>query len=219
MKPFAWSFSQLTNFEICRKRYGHVNVKRDFKDEDSQASADGKYIHDQMYKRIIKKTNLPPALAYMERTAATFAAAKGEKFGEMKLALNREFEPVGYFDKSVWVRAVIDLLIAEDDVAIIADWKTGKVKEDFTQMGLCAAVLACAMPYINTFKTVLVFTGHNVALPMGYTRDTLPDVWSDLLPRVAKMEKAYNECEFPASEGPLCGWCPVNTCIHWKERG
>jgi len=219
MKPFAWSYSQLTNFEICRKRYGHINVKKDFKDEDSQASTDGKYIHDCMHKRIIKNKPLPPPLSYLEPTAARFANARGEKFGEMKLALNRGLEPVAYFDRSVWVRVVIDLLVAEDSTAIIADWKTGKPKTDFTQMGLCAAVLAQTMPYIEDFRTVLVFTGHNIAEPMSYTRPQLAEVWAELMPRVARMEKAYNESEFPATEGPLCGWCPVTSCIYWRDRG
>jgi hypothetical protein len=137
----------------------------------------------------------------------------------MKLALNREFEPRDYFAKDVYVRVVIDLAIIQGKTAFVIDWKTGKVKDDPTQMALTAAVLSRWMPEIETFKTVFVWLAHNDATPKPYTPDDFTAVWNNLLPRATKIETARKTTEFPAKENGLCGWCPVRSCVHFKARG
>jgi len=218
MKPFAWSFSALTNFENCPKKYWHLTIKKDVKDEDSAAAKDGKFIHDALYKRVIKATPLPVPMRHLEPLASRFANAVGEKHGEMRLALNIKMQPVDFFAEDVWVRAIVDLLIVNGPRAIIVDWKTGKPKDDFTQMGLCAAVLASWMPEIEEFDTLLVWTAHGKLSRRTYSRETLPAIWNDLLPRVAKIESARATTSFPAIESGLCGYCPVRSCVNWRER-
>lgn len=218
MKPFAWSYSALTTYELCPKKYWHLYVMRDVKDADNQASADGKAIHSAMYQRVVKGKPLPLNLRHYEKTAAKFAAANGEKHGEMKLALNRKFEPCDYFAPDVYVRVVIDLAIVQGKTAIVVDWKTGKVKDDPTQMALNAAVLARWMPEITTFKTLFVWLQSSNITPKDYTVASFTPVWTDLLPRVGKIEEARKTTTFPAKEGRLCGWCPVTTCPHYVER-
>lgn len=218
MKSFAWSFSALTRYENCPKQYWEINHQKNFKDEDSSFSTDGKAVHDALYKRVLKGTPLPLPMRNLEDMASRFAEADGEKHGEMKLALNRQMQPVDYFAKDVWVRVVIDLLIVSGTTAVVIDWKTGKVKEDYTQMGLCAAVLARWMPEIDLFKTVLVWTAHKKLSPKNYTTSKLQEVWNDLLPRVNKIEESIATTTFPAKASGLCGYCPVRTCAHWKDR-
>lgn len=224
MKQFAWSYSALTTYELCPKKYYHLYfLPKDHpdrvKDEDSSFSADGKIVHDAMRARVCDGKALPLNLRYMETAAARFAAVPGEKHGEMKLAINRQFEPRDYFAKDVFVRVVIDLAIVQKDTAIVVDWKTGKVKDDPTQMALTAAVLSRWMPEIKLFKTVFVWLAHNDATPKAYTPDQFTAVWNNLLPRVAKIEEARKTTTFPAKENGLCGWCPVKQCPHWRERG
>ncbi len=218
MKPFAWSYSALTTYETCPKKYYHLYVAKDVKDEDSSFSADGKIVHDAMKARVCDGKALPVNLRYMEKAAARFAAVPGDKHGEMKLALSRDFEPRDFFAKDVFVRVVIDLTIVQGSTAIVVDWKTGKVKDDPTQMALCAAVLHRWMPEITNFKTVFVWLAHNDATPKPYTPADFPAVWNNLLPRVAKIEQARKTTDFPAKESGLCGWCPVKQCPHWRAR-
>lgn len=226
MKSFAWSYSALTTYELCPKKYFHLYVAKDVKDADSSFSADGKIIHDAMKSRVIDGKTLPLNLRYLEPTAAKFANAPGEKHGEMKLAINRQYEPVDYFANDVFVRVVIDLAIIQDKgtgkpgtgTALVVDWKTGKVKDDPTQMALTAAVLSRWMPEIGLFKTLFVWLAHKNITPHNYTISKFTSVWNDLLPRVAKIEEARKTTTFPAKEGPLCGWCPVKSCPHYKDR-
>jgi hypothetical protein len=219
MKPFTWSYSALTTYEQCPKKYYHLYVAKDVKDADNSFSADGKIVHDALKARVIDGKPMPLNLRHHEKTAAKFAAAPGEKHGEMKLALTRQFEPCDYFSPNVFVRVVIDLTIVQGNTAIVVDYKTGKVKDDPTQMGLNSAVLSRWMPEVDLFKTLYVWLQSDNLTPKNYTISMLPGVWNTLLPRVAKIEEARKTTTFPANPGPLCkGWCPVKSCPHYEDR-
>lgn len=230
---FAWSYSALTMYEQCPKKYYHIYVAKDVKDEDSAWSADGKIVHDAMKKRVCEGTPLPLNLRHYEKIAAQFAAARGEKHGELKLALTREFEPCDYFAPNVWVRVIIDLAIIQDSqtdvqgptkTAIVVDWKTGKPKDGndkftLTQMQLNSAVLARWMPEVGLFKTLFVWLQNGSITPKNYTLSMFPAVWNDLIPRAAKIEEARKTTTFPAKPGPLCrGYCPVKECPHYVPK-
>lgn len=218
MKPFAWSYSALVRYENCPKQYYHLNVIKDFKDEDSDFSAEGKIVHDSMYKRVVHGKPLPIELRHLEALAKKFADTPGTKKGELKLALNRSLEPVEYFAPDVWVRVVIDLLVVQDSTGIVVDWKTGKRKPDHTQLGLSTAVLARWMPELDLFKTLYVWTRSRELDPKNYTASKLMEIWNGLLPRVQKMEDARKTTDFPANKTPLCKYCPVASCPNFVPR-
>lgn len=209
-----WSFSALSTYEQCPKKFYHLKVAKDVRDSDSSFSVEGKEVHDAMYQRVIKGVPLPLPIRHYEKFAAKFAESKGEKHGEMKLCLNNKFEPVDWFAKDAWVRAVVDLLIIRGNVAIIVDWKTGKVRLDWTQLKLTAAVLSRLMPEITDFKLVFVWLRESKLSSDVINKDDLKTVWSDLLPRVKAIEVAKQTTEFPAKESGLCRFCPVSGCPH-----
>ena len=220
---FAWSFSVLDMFEVCNKKYYHLKVlKRGqegyFKDADSDAARDGKYVHEVMYNRVLEGVPLPPQIRHFDKVAARFADAKGAKFGEMKLALNKAFEPRDFFAKDVWVRAVLDLLIVRDDSAILVDWKTGKKKVRWDQLRLAAAILSRYMPEIEHFKLVFVWLKDNDLSQSSVEKSEMKSVWLEFLPRIKEIETAIQTTTFLAMPSGLCSWCPVDTCPHWRAR-
>lgn len=223
-KQFAWSFSALDTFENCRKKYYHLKVLRRgdpdfFKDKDSDASIDGKFVHQAMFERVIHGTPLPIQLRQHEAIASKFADTEGEKHGEMKLALNTAFQPRDFFAKDVWVRAVIDLLIVRgNQTAILVDWKTGKKKERWDQLHLSAAVLSRFMPEIETFKLVFAWLKDAEFSVAQLEKGELKGVWLNYLPRVNVITEAIKTTTFPPTPTPLCGWCPVTSCPHHIER-
>ena len=172
-----------------------------------------------MFKRVIDGVPLPIKLRQHEKLAARFANAKGEKHGEMQLALNKKFEPRDWFAKDVWVRAILDLLIVRGKTAVLVDWKTGKRKERYDQLRLSAAVLSRYMPEIETFTLVFVWLKDGeVSDPVTITKAEMRGVWIEFLPRVKEMTDAIKTTTFPASPSGLCGWCPVTECPHWIDR-
>jgi len=220
---FAWSFSAIDTFENCNKKYYHLKVLKKgdpghFKDADSDASIDGKFIHQAMFKRVIKGEPLPIQLRQHERIAAGFAECEGEKHGEMRLALNKGFEPRDFFAKDVWVRAVLDLLIVRGDTAILVDWKTGKKKERWDQLHLSAAILSRYMPEINHFRLVFAWLKDSDFSTALLEKEEIKGVWLNYLPRVKVITDAIKTTTFPANETPLCGWCPVTSCPHHVDR-
>ncbi len=224
MKPFTWSYSALTTYELCPKKYFHLYFAEKgsperVADSDSSFSADGKVIHEAMRARVMNGTPFDVPLRHLEPMAKRFADAPGKKHAEMKLALTREFEPCDYFDKKVFVRVVIDLAIIQGKTAIVVDWKTGKVKDDPTQMALTAAVLSRWMPEITEFKTLFVWLASKDITPKNYAPEAFASVvWNNLLPRVAKIEEARKTTTFNAKPNGLCGWCPVTQCPHHIDR-
>lgn len=217
---FAWSTSALEMFESCAKKYFHLKVAKDFKDEDTTWSAEGKEIHDALFKRVVLDKPLPLQLRPLEPMAKRFADARGQKFGEMKLALNAEFKPREFFAKDVWVRSIVDLLIIQDGThAIIVDWKTGKNrKDDYDQIKLSAAVLSQWMPELDKFTLLYVWTKlSEISPPKVLEKDHLPTVWAEQMPRAQRIQDALKTTSFPASESGLCKFCPVTTCPYNKR--
>lgn len=219
MSEFSFSFSKLTTFEQCKRKYGEIYDLKAVKDEDSQASKEGQADHENMRKRVIDGTPLPPNLRHMELIAGKFAAANGQKWGEMKLALNTAFQPCGWFAKGTFVRCIIDLLIVQGTTGIVVDWKFGKRKDDFTQMGLNAAVLSKTMPELELFKTVLVYADGLPPIPKNYSLSKLQEVWADILPRAEAVRQAMLSKNYPPTRSGLCnGWCPVKHCEFYRDR-
>jgi hypothetical protein len=195
-----------------------LKVAKDFKQKDTEENTEGRRVHEALFKRVTKGTPLPLPYRHMEPIAAKFAAASGEKHGEMRLALNENLQWVDYFAKDVWVRVVIDLLIVRGSHGIIVDWKTGKQKDDYDQLELSAACLACAMPELETFEIVYVWLKDKNVTKRQISRQGLSQVWNKYLPRVDTMKRAVKATNFPAKKSGLCGWCPVTTCPHYDEN-
>ena len=52
-----------------------------------------------------------------------------------------------------------------------------------------------------------------------FKREQLHEIWQGFLPRVIKLESAYDRDSWPARPSGLCkGWCHVRECPHWKEK-
>lgn len=216
MKEFAWSFSAIDRFENCPKQYFHISVKKDVKDEGNEHTEEGQIQHKAMYERICKGKPLPLNYRYLEATAAKYVGLPGETSGELKFAMARDFSPVSYFDPSVFVRVIVDLLVVRGSRAFVIDWKTGKPKPWSVQLDLTAAVLSTHLPEIETFDLAYVWLKDPKLKPthMRRSKGDLINVWNELLPRVAKIETAIKTSEFPAKPSGLCRYCPVTACAH-----
>jgi len=214
-KPFAWSYSVLDMYNTCPKKYYHIKVAKDAKDSDSAFSGEGKKIHDAVYKRVTEGIPLPLPMRPFEKTVGTYAMLPGEKHGELRLALNEKLEPVDFFDRDAWVRAVVDYLVVDDDKALIVDWKTGKIKDGFEQLKLTAAVLSRYMPEINKFTLAYVWLKQGgKATSIKMEKKHMKEVWIDNYASVKEIKHALKTTTFPANENPLCRWCPVMQCPH-----
>lgn len=219
-KPFAWSFSATSMYDTCPKKFYHIRVIKDFKDEDSAESEEGKIIHKVMHRRVIDGVALPLQQRHFESMAAPFAAMKCEKAGEIKLCLNRKFEPVDYFAKDAYCRSIIDLLLLPRSThGIIIDWKTGKPKDDFEQIELSGVMLFQLMPELQSLKLVFGWLRHRSFTDKSITRADAAAIWKRSLDKANAIEEATLTSNFPAKKSGLCrGYCPVTTCPNWQAK-
>lgn len=217
-RPFAWSYSQLKNFETCAKRYYHYNVEKDVVEPESEQLAAGNALHKHFEDRLMKGTPLPLGYGMYESMLARIIAAPGQLYGEQKLAITAQFQAATFFGKGVWLRTVADAAKVNGEVAVVFDWKTGKPSDDETQLKLNAATMFAHAPQVQRVKAAAVFLGHNQTTQAEYLRDDLPEIWAEMLPRVRAMEKARNEKEYPPRPSGLCKrYCAVMSCpFHGK---
>lgn len=215
MPNFTWSYSNLDLFETCGKKYYHLRVSKDVKDTGNAASNYGFEAHKHFEDRMMKNKALPLDLKHHEKFLLKMEEAPGVRMGEQKLALNRDFEPTGFFDDDVWVRGIVDYTKHNGSHIVVVDYKFGKMKEGFDQLDLMVAMLMAYMPELETATGMYYWAKSKKITSKKYTRDDIPDIWGRFLPRVEAMEEAWKTTEFPAKPNYLCKrYCPVSSCPH-----
>lgn len=220
-KRLAWSFSAISVWKTCRKKFYHLRVAKDVKDGDSEAAAEGKIVHDCLYQYVCKGKDLPIALRQHQGVADAYRK-RGESCddmqGELKLCLDDQLKPVDWFSPKAWVRAIVDLLLVKKHIAILVDWKTGKRKPEFDQLELSAALLSRYMPEIEEFHLVFEWLRDGERDVKKITKGELKQVWKKFFPIIGEIEEAEATTDFPPNPSGLCGWCPVVNCPNWYDR-
>lgn len=219
MKPVAWSYSRLNALEDCPRRYYHLMVKKDIKEEPSQPMIDGNATHKAFELRIRDGKQLPIHLRVHEPAMAQIANAAGDKIVEQQIALDVNWQPVEWFDKEVWLRVKSDLTQYKGNYGVVWDWKTGRPHDDFTQLNLNAAVLLHLAPEIERVTPVYYWTKtRRVDAGETVARKDVADIWGPILQRVAKYQAAHEAQDFPPRQNYFCKGCPVSTCQFWSKK-
>lgn len=219
-KPTAWSFSRLNSYETCPKKFWHTSVRKDVIEPESEHMRYGKEVHKALELRVGNERPLPINLRHLEKHASKLASAKGQKLTEQQLAIDSNFEPCDWFSKQTWCRAIIDLAVVNPPHAVVVDYKTGKISDDFTQLRLAGTLLMLHMPEIHTVDLCFLWTREKAITrdEKRLTRNDIKTVISSLMPRIRKYEKAHKTESFPARPSGLCKrHCSVTKCPHHGE--
>lgn len=219
MKPFAWSWSRLKNFRTCPKRSWHVDIEKDFKEDESEQLKWGNLLHDAMAKRIMSGITLPPTMTRYDAwpaRVAMFKAAGLDVTCENKMAIARDLTACAFFDPAAWCRVVIDvkILVPQQRAAITIDWKTGgRVQPEFEQLGISAQAIFANHPEIDEVGTIYVWFGHDTQTVKVYRRADMVPLWNELNPDLQRMTEAYRTVTYPPTPSGLCmHYCPVTSC-------
>jgi hypothetical protein len=208
----AWSYSALTSFETCPRRHYHTRIAKDVVEPETQALTWGSAVHKALELRVTENQPLPTGMTHWE-DLITKITAQGKVFTELQIALDKDLKQVDWFDKSVWVRGVVDVGVWRGTTLVALDWKTGNPKSDSDQLQLFAALLMAIYPEVDLVKTGFVWLKTNGIDTGTYHRGDLPDIWNRFLPRVTKLEDAHANQDWPERRSGLCrAWCPVKQC-------
>lgn len=212
----AWTYSQLDKFETCPRQFFHVRVAKDVTEPPTEATIWGEKVHTAFEVRIKDGTPLPEGMTQWEPFAAKLERLAGDKHCEQQMALDKNFQPAPW--SNAWTRGIADLLVVNNREAVVMDYKTGKRKLT-EQLMLYAGYTFAHYPEVNTVTTGFIWLKDKKVDKETFTRQDVPKIWNSFLPRVRKLELAYEKDAWPCRPSGLCrGWCPVKQCEFYKSK-
>ncbi len=219
-KEWAWSYSKLKNFDTCPKRFYEIDVQKNYQEEEKPDGplATGNRAHDALAKACTGVEPLPAEFSHYQDWVDRVKAGPGNLLVEQKYAITRDFRPTTYFAKDVWYRGIGDVVRIWDNVALILDWKTGKIVEDSVQLMLMAQCIFSHFPAVQRVRSEYVWLKEECTTPEVFSRQEVADQWIELLPRVTKLEAAMKTSTYPPTPSGLCKrYCVVTSCpFHGK---
>lgn len=219
-KPPPWSYTSLSDYIRCPRRYFRRHVKKDLPPEDkSDAQLTGTAVHEAMKAAIRRGNKLPSAFVGYEPLVAPLRKVPEHRIlAELKLGMTVEGRDCDFFAEGVWGRGALDVVVfGDNNSALLLDWKTGKSREDPFELALQALLLRSKYPEIE--KVI----GHYVWLrtgKLGQAHD-VSDTNSTRASVDELMEEISNRLEsnaWPPDENPFCGWCNVHDCEYVREK-
>jgi hypothetical protein len=59
---------------------------------------------------------------------------------------------------------------------------------------------------------------HNDLITCEFQRKNLKELWEDFHPSLKRLSLCMETGVWQENPTPLCGWCPVSTCDHYKDK-
>lgn len=216
----AWSYSSIKTFDQCPKKYFHLKVAKDVKDDPGEAADYGTAVHEAAELFITQGTPIPEKFAFMRPIVEPLARKRGDKLAEIKLGVTEELQPCSFFAKDVWYRGIADLLIVNGSKAWLVDYKTGKNAKyaDIKQLDLLAGAIFIHYPEVETINSALLYVVSHEMPRKIHHRQHLLSYMNVFEAQLDRLEAAMDNGVWNPNPSGLCGWCPVETCEHWRPR-
>jgi hypothetical protein len=228
-RPFAWSYSALSDYEGCPLRYAEDKFYKRLPWVESEAATWGNRVHEMgefhvLGKPVVDLEAFKEVKKYAEYFKSLKDSGKAEVLPEMEIVLGENMEPLttkdAWFSKKAWLRVKIDVPVIQGTKAGIYDYKTGKLNSRFPpsddQLKICACALSIVRPEIEEFTPKLIWTRDQSTTGIkGDTilKEDIPNIWAGILQRVRRMEDAWRTETWNAKPSGLCDWCGLkDTC-------
>jgi hypothetical protein len=209
------SYTFLRDWKNCPYKAFRKSIKKDLpKFVHTKETKWGDEVHMAFEVRIKHGTAWPTGMEKFEAIAAPLVQAGA--IAEKMLGITETGTVCDFFDPIVWLRGKIDTTVIRGDSAFIADWKSGKRREDRDELDVHAVLLKAWQPTIQKVTASFVWLQEN---QIGRTYDV-----SDTEKIMAEIRSTMNtvrNCleieDFPKRPNPLCGWCDVMDCEHNRK--
>ena len=124
MRPLPFSYSSLSTFINCPRRYHAQYVLKEVRDDpDTPHLVWGNRVHKDFEDRQRDGKDLPADVAHHEDEMRKLDALPGEKTYEAQVGFTRGFKPTGFFAADVVYRAKIDWMAITKHQVTIVDYK------------------------------------------------------------------------------------------------
>lgn len=212
-----WSYSSLSLFKQCPRKYHRLRVVKDIKQEDNTALIYGKEAHKVAEDYVRQDTVIPEKFRYLEPYLNILKKLEGSKLCEHEMGLTKDLEPCGFKDKNYWWRGIADLIVHHKDTAYVIDYKTGKSSRyaDVKQLQILSIATFKHFPKVNYIKAGLLFVVSKDLIKTNYVRNQIDDLAYSFKSDVARLDKAYETDVWNPVPNFTCRkYCPVTDCEH-----
>jgi RecB family exonuclease len=112
------------------------------------------------------------------------------------------------------------LLVVDGHRAWCVDYKTGKNARyaDTKQLDLLAGAVFSHFPEVTTIKSSLIYVVSGNLIPKKHVITERSQYLAVFNEQLDRLDAAMENGVWNAKTSPLCGWCPVTTCEHWRPR-
>ena len=226
MTHVTWSYSSLSLFDQCPKKYYHLKVAKDVKEPASSAMMYGSDLHLAAEHYVRDGKPLPGKYHYIQSSLDKLNAIPGEKLCEYEMGVKFEdgkIVPCEFNDPMRYWRGIADLLIVdrENHKAWLIDYKTGKSAQyaDTKQLRLLAGATFAHFPEIKTIRAGLLFVVANDFVKEDYNT-AIPEGYFEPFHGIVNQLKQCHEVDVwnPKRNFTCKGWCPVLECVHNGKR-
>jgi CRISPR/Cas system-associated exonuclease Cas4 (RecB family) len=208
----AWSWSRLYDYETCPAlcKYKHVEKIKTGQPEKPVLLAGTKAHADcEAYMTRKPGSTITPAMVNFR---AEFQALRkklkpSQVETELKIAFNKDWQPVDWFAHDAWLRVVIDLTYVEPKEARreVVDYKTGKNRESaYPQLRLYNLVSFFMSPKVKVAHSAFWY------LDQGVTHEELlleGEVEKEQAAWLKKIKPMFADRLFMPKPGRSCQWC------------
>lgn len=213
------SHTFLNDWENCPHKAFRKFIAKDLpRTPASKAMGWGIEVHAAFEARIRHKRPFPDSMPY-EMFAAPFDKLQPHVKAEVALGITAAGQRCDFFDKdNVWLRGKLDVCVIGDyqpsigvTSAAIFDVKTGKRREDPSELAVHAVLLKANWPTVQKVTAHYVWLQDNEVGKPHDVSDT-----SATLGTIRKTMDNVASCieieDFPKRRNPLCSWCDVLDC-------
>lgn len=212
-----WSYSSISLFQQCPRKYYHLRVVKDIVEPESEAMLYGTLVHKAAEDYIKDGVAVPEKFAYITPALDTLKMIPGEKLCEYKMGLTADLKPCDFFADDVWFRGVADLLVVKDDTAHIVDYKTGKSSQyaDVKQLELMALAVFKHFPHITKVKAGLAFLVAEDLVTASYKKEAEAQTWLKWIQETDRLQASHDNDVWNAKPNFTCRkFCAVLDCEH-----
>lgn len=223
----TYSYSKIDKFFQCPALWKVQYLEKSLPYVSSPEAEWGSAVHDALDKFFKHNTSLEGRFESFEKYAEKIKAAAPTKImSELELAFDKDWNSVGWFDKSAVQRGKLDVFYKIDDTrAVVLDHKTGKYKPSnyvgelkyFTMLSMKADDKIEKIKTITTWLNQASPGAPTIAI---YDREKdLPLIVEEFDGKINAIERAMEHDTFPCKPSGLCqGWCANTSCKMWKPK-
>ena len=223
----SYSYSSISLYKSCPWAYRKVKIDG-IKQTSAQPRETGKAVHHRIagyLERLIKTKNRTDwqwaeqnpltnsdCATIWQRFYRNFNLPDMQDPGvETKLAFDRHWHPVDFFDPAARFRCILDFHYRQNLLAVVNDWKTNWTMPETVEKDLQLRIYGWAL------KRAVYFDVEEILLRLHFLRfganrqvlltpDDLAGVPAELDETIARIEA---DQKFEPTPGLKCGWCGV----------